>query len=506
MAKLGAYIITVESRPERVEDATSLAQAIGQAGIFDEVSLHPAIYWRDEGAIVDYLTRYPEHTFAANYFNECLMGQVAVTLSHVSTWRRLVESGHDGAVVFEDDVYVTDMARFGEVLDQIGAEETLEWVRLNLFRTYRDAIVANARGSLLVDDPQPWGFATYYVSRSGAEKLLRHSCNFQKPVDWHPPLLSKAGILKTKAVSEVLVDHHPFDGDASELEHRHPRETGAAGLQKTPSTIYTSPPVSDNAELCRFLARLNAADALRRHGVTVLRGVFDHETIEAARRQVLDHRGLFRNTRPTPSAGHLAGFHRIPELESLHRLLTDCSAITQVISLTVGRESVRTIGLSDITINRSQQWHVDLLRGKYQIYLKGVPVWSPSRGAGGGVYKALLYLNDSDSLKVIKGSHHKPLSLAGDDHAVPAEDAEVTPISVFAGDVVLLDLRCCHRGAEEAAYASGQWDDDPRILVSTVFGDPERPLTRAMEIGNSARLKDWSAEAPSESASALFLP
>jgi hypothetical protein len=29
---------------------------------------------------------------------------------------------------------------------------------------------------------------------------------------------------------------------------------------------------------------------------------------------------------------------------------------------------VRTIGLSDITINRSQDWHKDLLRGKYRCH------------------------------------------------------------------------------------------------------------------------------------------
>ena len=51
---------------------------------------------------------------------------------------------------------------------------------------------------------------------------------------------------------------------------------------------------------------------LRRDGITVLEGVFDRETVGLSREQVMEHWSLYKNTRPTPSSRHLAGFHRYP--------------------------------------------------------------------------------------------------------------------------------------------------------------------------------------------------
>jgi GR25 family glycosyltransferase involved in LPS biosynthesis len=495
MPKLCAYVITLEDIEERASSAKSLIASLSKAKVFDEASVHPAIYWKDKPAIVDYLTRFPQHTFQESYLEDCLMGQLAVTLSHISAWRRLVESDCDAAVVFEDDVYVTDMPRFAEIIAHLRKDGSTDWVRLNLHKRYRDQILKSGRGQMFIDDPQPWGFAAYYLTKSAAQKLLMRCCKFEKPIDWYPPTLIKKKVLVGKSVTEVLVDHRPFTGTKSELRERARAEKRAEGLQDVASTIFTSPPVADDLELRRFLSRLNNLDELRKHGFTVLRGVFDRQTIEAARAQVLANRSLFRNTRPTPSAGHLAGFHRFPALESLHGLLTGDSRITGLIEMAVGGARISTIGLSDITINRSQPWHVDLLRGKYREFLDTSLIWGPE---GGGLYKVLLYLNDSDSLRVVRRSHVERISLESDDHAEPADDAEITPVPVYVGNVVVMDLRCCHRGADEGAYASGQWDDDPRILVTTVFGAADRELTRAMEIGNFHRLMDWSERSPSD--------
>src|SRR6185295_19757554 len=99
--------------------------------------------------------------------------------------------------------------------------------------------------------------------------------------------------------------------------------------------------------------------------------------------------------------------------------------------LVLGGQQARTIGLSDITINRSQHWHTDLLRGKYEAYLKGVDIWG---GECAGVYKLLMYLQDSTSLKIVRGSHRVPLSLVNDDYADPADNADVVAVSFKAGD------------------------------------------------------------------------
>lgn len=223
-------------------------------------------------------------------------------------------------------------------------------------------------------------------------------------------------------------------------------------------------------------------------GVTVLSGLFDADTIADTRRTVLGHRHLFKNTRPTPSAGHLAGFHRYPELEPLHTLLTQNAAVNDFLAELVPSGSLRTIGLSDITINRSQPWHSDLLRGRYAEFLGDKVDWdSPSVG----VYKVLLYLQDGASLQYIEGSHRQAKSLQSDNYAEPVAGSVIAKAAVHAGDVVVMDIRCSHRGADEATYADGRWDDNPRVLVSTVMCCVEGELTTLLEIGNFHRLVDW---------------
>lgn len=223
-------------------------------------------------------------------------------------------------------------------------------------------------------------------------------------------------------------------------------------------------------------------------GVTILSNLFDVDAIADTRRAVLQHRHLFKNTRPTPSAGHLAGFHRYPELEPLHTLLTQNAAINDFLVGIVPSGSLRTIGLSDITINRSQPWHSDLLRGRYAEFLGDKVDWElPSAG----VYKVLLYLQDGASLQYIEGSHRQPKSLQSDNYAEPVAGSVIGKAAVHAGDVVVMDIRCSHRGAAEDTYANGKWDENPKVLVSTVICCAESELTTLLEIGNFHRLVDW---------------
>jgi hypothetical protein len=226
---------------------------------------------------------------------------------------------------------------------------------------------------------------------------------------------------------------------------------------------------------------------LRWDGITVLKGVFDRETVDRSREQVMQHWSLYKNTRPTPSSRHLAGFHHYPELESLHNLLAGNKKVLNFIKLVLGGQA-RSIGLSDITINRSQHWHTDLLRGKYEPYLNGVDIWDRECA---GVYKLMMYLQDGTSLKIVRGSHRVPVLLEKDEYAEPGASADVRDISFKAGDVVVMDIRTSHRGSTEEVFLSGAYDDHPKILVSTALGLDGGKLTAAMEFGNARRLLDW---------------
>jgi hypothetical protein len=226
---------------------------------------------------------------------------------------------------------------------------------------------------------------------------------------------------------------------------------------------------------------------LQQSGVAVLKRVIDPATITATRRRILTNISLLRNTRPAPSAGHLAGFHRFAEFESLHSLLSCNQRILNVLRTAV-EGTVSTIGLSDITVNRSQGWHRDLLRGSYRSHIDEDLLWSDARGV---LFKALLYLQDSSSLRLIAGSHRRRCPLDSDVESEPsAGDTILTP-SVQAGDVILMDLRMSHRGSDDTFFTSTAVLKHPKILVSTVFGAIDSPVTQQMELGNAVRQADW---------------
>lgn len=234
---------------------------------------------------------------------------------------------------------------------------------------------------------------------------------------------------------------------------------------------------------------LNAALAeVRDCGAGILSGVFSQAEISRARALILDHQDDMPNTRPFAGARHLAGFHRFPALEPLHGMLTANALIREAMAGLCGA-SYQTIGLSDITLNRSQQWHKDLLRGKFAGYL-GDPPYCPAWH--GTVFKVIAYLQDSDSLKIVPGSHRVDIDLSDDSAAIPAAGTDTQTLKARVGDAVIIDICTTHRGSPESAFMEALADAPAKILVSTVFGKSRAPLTDRLEWGNAARLNHWT--------------
>jgi hypothetical protein len=225
----------------------------------------------------------------------------------------------------------------------------------------------------------------------------------------------------------------------------------------------------------------------KQYGLAVLPGIFTSADIETARSLVLDNLQLMPNTRSIPSSRHLAGFHRYPVFEPLHLMLTGNSMVRESMLELCGH-GYRTIGLSDITVNRSQQWHKDLLRGSFRKYLESDNVCASSHGK---LFKVIAYLQDSSSLRYVPGSHKVDIPLDNDEYAVPYDRDAVETVSVLAGDAVIIDICTTHRGSQDSAFSSDEAAANPRILISTVFGVGESAFTDLMELGNAARLGDW---------------
>lgn len=220
----------------------------------------------------------------------------------------------------------------------------------------------------------------------------------------------------------------------------------------------------------------------------MLPSVFSAEEIERFRAVTLGNLGLMGQTREVAHSYHLAGFHRFPALAALHGRIVSDRQIADFMSACFGAGAFDDIGLSDITVNRSQHWHTDLLRGRYSAFLDGGIAWAEPAG---GCVKALIYLQDGASLQVVPGSHLEQSPLDDDLLESIAEKASPARVAVRAGDVVMMDIRLLHRGATDEDMARPELRETPKILCSTVFGSIGSAFSEAMRKGNAQRMADW---------------
>lgn len=228
-------------------------------------------------------------------------------------------------------------------------------------------------------------------------------------------------------------------------------------------------------------------EELATNGLTILPDIFPLEVIERTRSQILEHYSLLLNTRPTASSRHLAGFHRYPEFENLHSLISCNPTILSFLKYVLNGQRIRNTGISDITVNRSQCWHKDLLRGPYQSFLDYDEVWKSE----GEIFRIVLYLQDSTKLKIVPGSHLEPISLESDYYAIPVNEDNVMAVPVKAGSVVIMDVRTTHRGGYEHDFEKINGNDSLSILVATTLGLDSSTFTAQLEYGNAYRLKKW---------------
>ncbi|MFN8829652.1 MAG: hypothetical protein ACK5W0_07245 [Labrys sp. (in: a-proteobacteria)] len=226
---------------------------------------------------------------------------------------------------------------------------------------------------------------------------------------------------------------------------------------------------------------------LHDRGYAVLRAVFPPNEIAAFREVVLANLAAMAKTRRIDHAYHLAGFHRHASFRPLHERIANEPAINRFLAQYY-TGTYRTIGLTDITINRSQHWHTDLLRGAYGGFLADGSPWRDSANA---CLKALVYLQPGRRLHIVSGSHRTPSPLDDDALEALANKADPISVQVEAGDVVMMDIRALHRGATDAEMSDPALVSTPKILVSTVFGLDGSRFAEAMEAGNAKRLADW---------------
>ena len=100
--------------------------------------------------------------------------------------------------------------------------------------------------------------------------------------------------------------------------------------------------------------------ALAEQGYCVVPGVFDASAIAQMRLSILGNVDIMSNTRPTQTARHLAGFHRFACFEAIHAAIATGPRLRHILDNVYRDSQMIALGLSDITINRSQQEHVGI--------------------------------------------------------------------------------------------------------------------------------------------------
>lgn len=228
-----------------------------------------------------------------------------------------------------------------------------------------------------------------------------------------------------------------------------------------------------------------SVDALKQDGVCCLKAVFRPDEVAHFRDKVLQNLDQMGRTRSASHSHHLAGF---PTFAKLHAELATHPTVTAFLSHVFDQDPYLSIGLSDITVNRSQHWHTDLLRGPYAQHLEGIDPWAPTVGP---CIKVLLYLQPGKSLRIVRGSHLSPTPL--DDAALEqlAQSVTVDRLELETGDVVMMDLRALHRGSTDEEMAATAGGAQSKILMSTVFAPLSSPLSQAIQVGNAHRMVDW---------------
>jgi len=230
-------------------------------------------------------------------------------------------------------------------------------------------------------------------------------------------------------------------------------------------------------------------DSTKKQGYGVVKKLFDTNLLDSLRALIIKHIHLFENTRSYSASRHLPSFHIYKSLSSL-MALSQNPDIKILLNSVLG--DYKFLNFSDITINRSQPWHKDLLRGKYtKIYEGKKTICSDFHDH---VYKLLFYLQDQSSLKIIKNSHIEDIDLHSDEFAQPNTSDEIIKINSKKGDAILLDICSTHAGSNDDECSSLDLFDqgNTKILITFVFGKTDSWLSGVMEEGNQARLIDWN--------------
>lgn len=212
-------------------------------------------------------------------------------------------------------------------------------------------------------------------------------------------------------------------------------------------------------------------DDLFSEGFIILRNVYDTDTLQKCRHDIL----TYIHDNPTGALKcdqgiSITNFVNINALSNV-KYLKDSANLHNVLKDIFNGDEYRYCHHNDIGVNRIVGWHKDKLNGPYAKY-ETTDIWSTYNDTRQEIYKVLIYLQDSE------GGHgpqlvpksHKTKEISGNGSI---------NLDLKMGDILIFDQRISHRGANIQAKSD-------RILISFGFGK-NNIFTENFEKGTIAR-------------------
>ncbi len=114
------------------------------------------------------------------------IGEVGVWASNYTAWNNLLNSEYDAALLFEDDLVLSE--KFYESLNLLIDWLPEDWDFFSVFCHPNQLDRYDSRNDvnkIITRAYQDWSMLCYMVSRSGAEKALKEmKSGFNQPIDW----------------------------------------------------------------------------------------------------------------------------------------------------------------------------------------------------------------------------------------------------------------------------------------------------------------------------------
>ncbi|MDZ7811885.1 MAG: glycosyltransferase family 25 protein [Ideonella sp.] len=174
------YLINL---PKDVARAALMHSQLAALGLLEQLHPMAAVYGRDLSEAETARFYSPEMN-ARQYHLPLSSGEIGCYVSHLNTWQAIVDSNAPGALILEDDVVLE--ASLPTLMAQLMAATEPQWDMIKLVGRDAEKTLAswplNTTHRIVRYARIPSMTAAYFISRAGAQKLLRRT-PFGRPVD-----------------------------------------------------------------------------------------------------------------------------------------------------------------------------------------------------------------------------------------------------------------------------------------------------------------------------------